>query len=85
MMLSCKETVEILASHRELSFRQKLELRAHLFMCKHCSAYAEQLRALAEQLKKNYLVLTRTEPDRVRDLEQHVLRNLQKLNGSSSE
>lgn len=72
-MLSCKETVLILSSSQELTFRQKLELRAHLFMCKHCSAYSNQL-------KKSYQELTKTDPDRVHELENKVLENLKRSN-----
>lgn len=79
-MLSCKETVLILSSSKELTFRQKLELGAHLFMCKHCSAYSNQLKALANQLKKSYQELTKTEPDRVHELENKVLENLKRSN-----
>jgi len=82
-MLACKEIVKILSSSQQLKFRQKLELRAHLLMCKHCSAYAAQLKALADQLKRNYKELTRTEPERVRELEQKVLESLK--NPDSSE
>jgi len=81
-MLSCKETVLIISSNQDLTFRQKLEMRAHLFMCKHCSAYSNQLKALANQLKKSYRELTKTEPDRVHELESKVLEKLKQSSGS---
>lgn len=83
-MLSCKETVHILSSDHELSFRQKLELRAHLFMCKHCSAYSKQLKAIAIQLRQNFREITRTSPDHVRDLEDKIIQNAKK-SGSTSQ
>ncbi len=81
-MLSCKETVQILSSNQDLTFRQKLEIRAHLFMCKHCSAYAKQMRALTNQLKKTFKNLTRVETKRVREIEQKVIDDI-KRSGSS--
>lgn len=74
-MLSCKETVHILSSDQELSFRLKLELRAHLFMCKHCTAYSKQLKAMAAQLRQNFHEITKTSPEHVRDLEDKIIQS----------
>ena len=75
-MLSCKETVRILSADQELSFRKKLELRVHLFMCKHCAAYSKQLKAMAHQLKKTFRELTKTSPEQLRELEDKIIENL---------
>lgn len=47
-MLSCKDVAE-LASHsldRRLSWRERLGMRLHLFICRACPRYVEQLRFL---------------------------------------
>jgi len=77
-MYTCKQTVHILSSDEKLTFRQKIELRAHLFMCKHCSAYSKQLMAIKDKLKQNFKALTRTEPEHVKHLENQVIAKLKK-------
>jgi NMD protein affecting ribosome stability and mRNA decay len=81
-MLSCKEIVHIMSSDQELKFSQKLELRAHLFMCKHCSAYSKQLKAIAIQLRQNFRNITKTDPEHVRDLEKKIIQNAKKSGNS---
>ena len=47
-MLSCKEVTRKIASD-ELSgarWSQRMAIRLHLFLCRHCGAYAAQLRAI---------------------------------------
>jgi hypothetical protein len=48
-MLSCREVTSLTASDRLASagFRQRLAVRLHLLMCRHCRRYARQLRAMA--------------------------------------
>lgn len=51
-MLECKDVVKyadaLIAD--ELTFRQKLAVRFHLFMCRHCSRYVAQLRLLVRSI-----------------------------------
>lgn len=47
-MISCKD-VTVLASRaldKQLSLREKISIRAHLFMCHTCARYVKQLRFL---------------------------------------
>lgn len=83
-MISCKETAHILSSDQELTFRQKIELRAHLFMCKHCSAYSKQLKAIAIQLRQNFREITKTDPEHIRDLENKIIQNAKKSGTSNN-
>ncbi|MDE1904333.1 MAG: glutaredoxin 3 [Alphaproteobacteria bacterium] len=52
--MSCRD----LASHAdryldgELSLRERLEVRLHMFLCKHCSRYVEQLRLTIEAVRR---------------------------------
>lgn len=77
-MYSCKETVHMLSSDEKLTFKQKIELRAHLFMCKHCSAYSKQLKAIATQLKLNFREVTNVSPNHIKGLEEKIIQNAKK-------
>lgn len=45
-MIPCREVVQILGSGQEASIRKRIEMRIHLMMCRHCTAYFKQLRML---------------------------------------
>ncbi len=47
-MTSCKEVTRKIASDefREAGWRERLAVRFHLFMCRHCRRYVAQLRAI---------------------------------------
>ena len=51
-MLSCRELVEqtdeILAGH--MTWRERLSVRVHLLMCRHCARYLAQYRRLVALL-----------------------------------
>ena len=53
-MLNCKEVTRKLASGEweQASWSQKLAIRFHLFMCRHCRLYAAQLRAVRDAARK---------------------------------
>lgn len=75
-MLSCKQVVEILSTKPSLSLMKRIELRAHLFMCKHCSTYLTQLSAMTNKLKSVFKEKTETSPERVQNLEEKILKKL---------
>ena len=47
-MLKCRDVPYRLApeTERDLSFRQRLSLRTHLLMCRHCRRFARQYRVM---------------------------------------
>ncbi|MEE8176804.1 MAG: anti-sigma factor [Acidobacteriota bacterium] len=47
-MTSCKEIIRKIASDefREAGWKERLAVRFHLFLCRHCRGYAAQLRAI---------------------------------------
>lgn len=49
-MLSCRDVTRRIASDDwvQAGFMGRVGLRLHLMMCRHCRAYARQLRAIAE-------------------------------------
>ena len=73
IMYTCKETVRMLSTDEKLTFKQKIELRAHLFMCKHCSSFSKQLNAIKNKFKSNFGELTKVEPEQVKNLEEKVI------------
>lgn len=49
-MLSCREVARTVSTEdvAPIGWRQRLSVRFHLMMCRHCRHYAEQIRALGE-------------------------------------
>ena len=48
-MLSCRDVVQLLGTDAigQASLRQRVAVRLHLMMCRHCRAYQRSLRRLA--------------------------------------
>ncbi len=55
-MLSCKETTRLVSEglDRQLPFWRRLGLRLHLVMCRGCSRYARQIKALNRLISDHY-------------------------------
>lgn len=66
-MLTCREAVEqtdaLLAG--ELTWRRRLSLRLHLFICRHCRRYFNQLRRLLRAIPGMHGKADREEVERV--------------------
>ena len=75
-MRTCHEIAHILASDPPLSPMARMELKMHLLMCRHCSAYAKQLRALGDAAKR--LVGDKTAQPGLTSLEQKIIREQSK-------
>lgn len=78
-MITCKEVVDVLSTEKDLSFRKKIELRTHLFMCEHCSAYYSQMNSLKNRFKKIFQNITKTDSSTVKNLEKKVIDNLKQV------
>ena len=72
-MLKCKEVVRILGSGEELSLTQRIQLKMHLWMCKHCGVYARQLRAMKDGFDKLFKEKTALDKEVVDKVELDVL------------
>ena len=72
-MLKCKEVVRILGSGEELSLTQRIQLKMHLWMCKHCGVYASQLRAMKDGFGKLFKERTALDKEVVNKVESDVL------------
>lgn len=72
-MLTCKEVMTMISSDglERSTWRERMSLRLHLMMCRHCSRYAAQLRAIAREAKRVYSDLPK-----VAELEQSILKTL---------
>ncbi len=81
-MLSCKEVTRKIASEEfaEARWWQRLGVRLHLPMCRHCRRYAAQLRAMGE-FARNLWGSGSEDPDTLKRLERSIL---QKVSEGSS-
>lgn len=53
-MLSCKELTELATDYLEgdLRWRDRLRVQAHLWMCRHCRKYLDQMRKVIGLLRR---------------------------------
>ncbi len=68
-MLSCSQVTRAIASDEYLTegFFQRLGIRMHLAMCRHCSRYFRQLRALARMFRETGTEVPTSEVQAARD------------------
>ncbi|MVS97413.1 anti-sigma factor family protein [Devosia marina] len=64
-MLSCRELSETATDYLEgtLTLRQRVGVKMHLLMCKHCRAYVDQLAKTVALLKSAQAGQDNSEPD----------------------
>lgn len=91
-MLCCHEIVRIVSSNKQVSFIKRAELKMHLLMCAHCSAYDKHLKIMKESFIKFFKLNLRVEKDRVTKLEdqvigkiKNILRNIRQEGGENHE
>jgi len=77
-MLSCKEIARLLSTQEKKSWMKRAELRMHLFMCKHCSAYAAHLDLIKSGFLKLFHKITEVNEDKVKQLEDEVIEKIKK-------
>jgi hypothetical protein len=67
LSLRCQQATRLQseAMDRRLSFFQKLGLRLHLFLCKWCRRYGEQLKFLRSAARESEEHESRQEPERL--------------------
>ncbi len=53
-MLSCKELTELVTNYLEenLPWRERLRVQVHLWMCRHCGRYVDQMRTVIGLLRR---------------------------------
>ncbi len=53
-MLTCKELTKIATDYleRELLQKERLRVHVHLWMCRHCRTYLDQMQKLVRMLKR---------------------------------
>jgi len=76
-MLSCKEVTRKIASEEfaEAGWRQRLGVRLHLLLCRHCRRYVAQLRAIGRAAHSLWRVRPEDEDtDVLKRLEEAILK-----------
>jgi hypothetical protein len=76
-MLTCKEVVKIVSSDDRVSWRKRLEVRMHLFICHYCGKYVKQLEHMSAGFRR--LFQTRTNGDHseeIKRIESEVLKKV---------
>jgi predicted anti-sigma-YlaC factor YlaD len=75
---SCREVAREIATDRveRKGVLNRLSVRLHLFMCRHCRAYAEQIRLLGV-LTRHLCEELAPDETRLRELEAAILRDVQ--------
>ena len=72
-MLKCRDLTRLIASDEteDFGFMKRMEIKFHLFMCKHCRDYAGQIRSIGQGAKK---MAAEAEPDQeqLRRLENEI-------------
>ena len=72
-MLKCRDLSRMVAADEieDFGFMKKVELRFHLFMCKHCRNYVAQIRTLGQGAKD---LAAESAPDQqeLERLEKHI-------------
>lgn len=78
-MLTCKQVVRILGSDEPLTLRQRMGLRFHLMMCRHCSRFSKHLKMVVEGA--SVLLKKKAEVDKsvVREVEDATIKELQRI------
>lgn len=82
-MLSCKQLVKEINDNENLSFFKRAEIRTHLLMCKHCSAYAKHLKYMREGFKQLFSSVSQTNPEQIKKIEDQVLKKIRGKGDSS--
>lgn len=76
-MLTCKEIVKIVSSDDRVSWRKKLEVRMHLFVCHYCSKYAKQLEYMSAGFRKLFKSKASSDhADDIKRIESEVIRKI---------
>ena len=74
-MMTCQQLTTAIASDElaEASWRQRLAIRFHLLICKHCRCYQRQITAIGDMVRST----SRKAPPPCRELEEGLLQQCQ--------
>ncbi|MGE0554082.1 MAG: anti-sigma factor [Gemmatimonadales bacterium] len=70
-MLSCREVTRLVAGEERRGLRASLELRLHLFLCRHCRRYVGELRAIGAAARS--LIRRDADAERLAAVERRVM------------
>ena len=76
-MMKCREVTKLVAADmvEELGLGRRLEMRLHMFMCRHCRRYLQQIRTLGRGARE-LAERDAPSPDRLQEIEQEILDQL---------
>jgi len=76
-MLKCSEVSRLVAAGESeaLGFMKRLEMKFHLFMCKHCRNYVAQIRSIG-QGARDLAAENETDPAKLQQMEQKICDHL---------
>ncbi len=76
-MRTCREVSRAIASGSldEAGWRERLSIRLHLLICRHCRSFAAQIRRLGE-LARDLTARRQEDPETLRRLEERILKGL---------
>ena len=71
-MLKCREVEQKIGSGEIAGIIERLAVRFHLMMCRHCRAYARQIRAI-EEAARNVFGLSPVDPKALSELKDRIM------------
>lgn len=82
-MMTCQQLTTTIASGElgEAGWRQRLSIRFHLLMCRHCRCYQRQIAALGDTVRS----YSRKAPPPCRELEKGLLQQCQECQPEEKE
>jgi anti-sigma factor ChrR (cupin superfamily) len=73
MMLKCRDLTRLVASDgvEDFGFMKRMEIKFHLFMCKHCRDYVAQIRSIGKGAR-DMAAETEPDPEQLQRLEKEI-------------
>lgn len=84
-MIPCKEIVKLLNTEEKIPLLTRAEIKMHIFMCKHCAAYATHLKLLKRGFSVLFRKITSIETDAASKVETDVIKKVQTLKNKGRE
>lgn len=75
-MKTCKEVSHIVATEKELNFKEKIEVKFHLFICKVCRHYAKQMEGLKKGLHLYVKKSNKLSPEKTKQLKERMIEKI---------
>ncbi|MEX0798520.1 MAG: hypothetical protein WD025_03705 [Bacteriovoracaceae bacterium] len=77
-MLSCKEIFKLANDQDKKPLFLKMEIAAHMLMCKHCARYRDHIKIMSENLQKLHQKQSDSSRENIQEIEKKTLEELKK-------